>query len=128
MASSKLISSMLFLLLLVFSLHMDEALAAQRKIRKLKEIIKVGRNLEDNDYKSSKRQAGGSVSNKCHSKSYTTTVTTYLITNESSSPCIKCDVKNGSCYSCTKTRKCRSSNGSPWRCTVTELCCLIEYS
>ncbi|KAG7598142.1 hypothetical protein ISN44_As06g024360 [Arabidopsis suecica] len=122
MASSTFYS-MLFLLVLVFSLHVDEALGAQTKIRKLKEMR---RNLEGNiDYRSSKRQTGGSVSTQCHSKSYIEIVTTYLPDN-SSSPCIKCN--HDSCYSCTKTTSCRSSTGSPRRCIVNEVCCLIVYS
>lgn len=84
------------------------------------EMIKMRRNLRDNDYRSSKTKAGGSVSNKCHSKSYTT-----YISDESSPPCIKCDINNVYCYSCTKTRHCTRSNGSPWRCIVNEKCCLI---
>ncbi|EOA37298.1 hypothetical protein CARUB_v10010932mg [Capsella rubella] len=128
MASSTLISSMLFLLLLMFSLHPYEALGSQTKIRKLKEMNKVRRNLEGNDYKSSKSQVEGSVSNKCHSKISIEIVTTYL-SNESSSPCIQCNA--GSCYSCTTTRKCTWSSDSHRtyrRCTVTELCCLIIRS
>ncbi|AEE30484.1 transmembrane protein [Arabidopsis thaliana] len=127
MASSTFYS-MLFLLVLVFSLHVDEALGAQTKIRKLKEMITMRRNLEGNiDYRSSKRRTGGSVSNQCRSKSYIEIVTTYLPeSDDSSAPCIKCN--HDYCYSCTKTRQCTRSTGSPWTCTVTELCCLIVYS
>ncbi|EFH66867.1 hypothetical protein ARALYDRAFT_889962 [Arabidopsis lyrata subsp. lyrata] len=111
---------------MLFSLHVDEALGAQTKISKLKEMITMRRNLEGNiDYKSSNMRTGGSVSNQCHSKSYIEIVTTYL-PDDSSSPCIQCN--HDSCYSCTKTRKCRWSTGSPRRCTVNEVCCLIVYS
>ncbi|KAG2269253.1 hypothetical protein Bca52824_063808 [Brassica carinata] len=77
--SSSIVSSVLFLLLLVFSLHMDDASGAQTEIRKLKESVKKIRILEGGENRSSKTAAGGSTTKRCKglAKTFKNMATTY---------------------------------------------------
>ncbi|XP_010498938.1 PREDICTED: uncharacterized protein LOC104776541 isoform X2 [Camelina sativa] len=130
---------MLFLLL-VFSLHMDEALAAQTEIRKLKETIKMRRNLEGNDHRSSKMRVGRSITKRCQGqKSLKNMATTYRPNHGqfnplpvpggySSSLCKSCTSFFASCYTvrCVIIKRCQGFHGSPMKCTSFEKCTRIS--
>ncbi|CAN6881355.1 unnamed protein product [Brassica oleracea var. botrytis] len=128
---SSLVSSMLFLLLLVFLLHMDDAFCAQTEIRKLKETISARRNLEGDDQRSSKMWLPPSRSLHCGGgKAFKNMATTYrtdhghLPGGYLSSLCQPCSSYFSNCYhfTCTTTVYCQSINGSPPMCTRYENC------
>ncbi|XP_010460191.1 PREDICTED: uncharacterized protein LOC104741109 [Camelina sativa] len=130
---------MLFLFL-VFSLHMDEALAAQTEIRKLKETINMRRNLEGNEHRSSKMNVGPSTTKRCQGrKSLKNMATTYRPNHGqfnpltvqggySSSVCKSCPSFSALCYTarCVITKRCQGFRGSPMECTTTEECTRIS--
>ncbi|CAL9216126.1 unnamed protein product [Arabidopsis halleri] len=124
---SSTFSSIIFLLLLVFSLHMDEALGAQTEIRKLKETIKMRRNLKGNDYKNSKMEVLPSLSPHCPgSKRLKNMVTTNDYQGPDSFTCMKCILGQQVCLTCTYTKHCESFNGSPPSCSYKEqICCAV---
>ncbi|ESQ34377.1 hypothetical protein EUTSA_v10009058mg [Eutrema salsugineum] len=131
---SSIVSSMLFLLLLVFSFHMDEAFGAQTEIRKLKETVNMRRNLEGDDHRSSKMHIRPSITKRCSGpKTFKNMATTLrpdhgefrpLPGGYSSSLCSACNSYSSYCYtiSCTTTERCQSFNGSPMTCTRSEEC------
>ncbi|CAN6976202.1 unnamed protein product [Brassica rapa subsp. trilocularis] len=136
---SSIVSSVLFLLLLVFSLHMDEAFGAQTEIRKLKESVKKSRILEGGENRSSKTAAGGSKTKHCkgRAKTFKNMATTYrpghgqfrpLSGVYLSSPCQPCPPRSFNCFSfsCVTTVRCQSINGSRTTCTRSEKCKLIQ--
>ncbi|EOA36307.1 hypothetical protein CARUB_v10010615mg [Capsella rubella] len=131
MASSTF-SSMLFLLLLVFSLHLDEALGSQTEIRKLKETIKMRRNLEGDDHRSSKMSTEHSQTRHCKGRrtSLENMATTYrpdqVQFGPLPSPCASCRSPSANCYRCVTTRRCEGFKGSPLTCTTSEKCTRIS--
>ncbi|OAP17990.1 hypothetical protein AXX17_AT1G25330 [Arabidopsis thaliana] len=113
---------MIFLLVLLFSLHMGEALGAQTEIRKIKETIRMRRNLEGNDYKNSKMWTGRSYSPQCHQYERFKNMVT---TNGLDDPCFPFTCFNGwgpDSQSCTYTKYCQSINGAPMTCSINEDC------
>ncbi|CDY14700.1 BnaC05g19570D [Brassica napus] len=137
--SSSIVSSVLFLLLLVFSLHMEDASGAQTEIRKLKESVKKIRILEGGENRSSKTAAGGSTTKRCKglAKRFKNMATTYrpghgqfrpLSGVYLSSPCQPCPPRSFNCFSfsCVTTVHCQSINGSTPTCTRSEKCTRIQ--
>ncbi|KAG2303740.1 hypothetical protein Bca52824_032391 [Brassica carinata] len=127
---SSIVSSMLFLLLLVLLLHMDHAFGAQTEIRKLK-TINARRNLKGDDQRSSKMWFPPSRSLHCGGgKAFENMATTYrtdhghLPGKYLSSLCQPCFSYFSNCYhyTCTTTEYCQSFNGSPPTCTRSENC------
>ncbi|CAH8337040.1 unnamed protein product [Eruca vesicaria subsp. sativa] len=126
------VSSLLFLLLLVFLIHMDDAFGAQTEIRKLKETINARRNLNGDDNRSSKMGTVPSRSIRCGGeKTLKNMATTYQPDHHGpipggylSSLCQPCSSYFSKCYTftCTTTESCQSINGSPPTCTRSENC------
>ncbi|KAJ0257745.1 Uncharacterized protein HA466_0085610 [Hirschfeldia incana] len=135
--SSSIVSSVLFLLLLVFSLQMDDAFGAQTEIRKLKSV-KKSRILEGDENRSSKMEVGRSITKRCGgAKTFKNMATTsrpdhgqfHPLSGEYlSSPCQPCTSRSSFCYSirCVTTVRCQSINGSPTTCTRSENCTRIS--
>ncbi|VVB03900.1 unnamed protein product [Arabis nemorensis] len=95
--------------------------------------VKMARNLEGNDQRSSKMWIGPSTTKRCGGRIYKDMAATYrpghgqfqpLPGGYSSSLCIACDSSFSSCYTirCVTTKRCTSVNGSPMTCTSSENC------
>ncbi|EFH66866.1 hypothetical protein ARALYDRAFT_889961 [Arabidopsis lyrata subsp. lyrata] len=124
---SSTFTSMLFLLLLLFSFHMGEALGAQTEIRKIKETIRMRRNLEGNDYKNSKMWMRRSYSPQCQQyERFKNMVTTNGDDDHGlDDPCFPFTCFNGwgpGSQSCTYTKYCHAVYGAPPRCSISENC------
>ncbi|CAH2033784.1 unnamed protein product [Thlaspi arvense] len=125
MASSTVVSSMLFLLL-VFSVHMDDqAFGAQTEIRKLiKETTFKLMNLEGDGSRSSKIDTSPSASRKCggaKAKKFKN-MATNVGPDDQFSPLPRGD-SSFLCIRCVITKRCVGIQGTPLTCTpISERC------
>ncbi|CAL9216129.1 unnamed protein product [Arabidopsis halleri] len=128
MLSSSTVSFVLFFLLLVLSIHMNEALGAQIEIRKLgdvqvidaEETMVMRWNLEGNGFVTSKIDAPPSASRQCGGGKRFKNMATTDRHDDQFSPLPGGD-SSSLCIRCVTTQRCVGAVGAPpstYTCTV----------
>ncbi|XP_020870925.1 uncharacterized protein LOC9326671 isoform X2 [Arabidopsis lyrata subsp. lyrata] len=117
---SSTVSFMLFFLLLVLSIHMNEALGAQIEIRKLEETMVMRWNLEGNGFVTSKIDAPPSASRHCGGGKRFENMATIDRHDDQFSPLPGGD-SSSLCIRCVTTQRCVGAVGAPpstYTCTI----------
>ncbi|KAG7592807.1 hypothetical protein ISN45_Aa01g016640 [Arabidopsis thaliana x Arabidopsis arenosa] len=120
MLSSSTVSFMLFFILLVLSIHMNEALGAQIEIRKLEETMVMRWSLEGNGFVTSKIDAPPSASRHCGGGKRFKNMATTDRHDDQFSPLPGGD-SSSLCIRCVTTQRCVGAVGAPpstYTCTI----------